>query len=121
MECVLYPMVTVSLKQEVCVGALNSTFVPTIHSSIHSFISIFSFSPFQYTMAAIGVIAAAASTALVAVGARAAYKSLTAERGLTLPSLKAVTSQMTSGCAYPEDYFPGKDQYNLYDQYDYNC
>ncbi|KAI7827662.1 Alpha/Beta hydrolase protein [Gamsiella multidivaricata] len=50
-------------------------------------------------------VAAAASAALAVLGARKVYKSLTAERGCTLPSLRAVTSH--SAIAYPEDYYPG--------------
>ncbi|KAG0204451.1 hypothetical protein BGX28_003597, partial [Mortierella sp. GBA30] len=58
---------------------------------------------------AVSVIAATAavSTVLAAVGLRKAYASITAERGKTLPSLRAVASQLAHKCAYPENYFPG--------------
>lgn len=54
---------------------------------------------------------AAASTLLAVVGARKVYKSITAERGLVLPSLRALSSQESSNSAYPEDYYPGTKPY----------
>ncbi|KAF9336437.1 hypothetical protein BG006_008718 [Podila minutissima] len=50
---------------------------------------------------------AAASALFAAVGARKVYSSITAERGLVLPSLRALSSQESSSSAYPEDYYPG--------------
>ncbi|KAF9933917.1 hypothetical protein BGZ67_004059 [Mortierella alpina] len=44
---------------------------------------------------------------LAGLGARKIYRSITAERGLPLPSLRAVAQQLGRKCAYPEDYFPG--------------
>ncbi|KAG0045137.1 hypothetical protein BGZ83_009612 [Gryganskiella cystojenkinii] len=49
-------------------------------------------------------VTVAASTLLAAFGAKKAYSSLTAQRGLTLPSLRSVAPEK---CAYPEDYYPG--------------
>ncbi|KAF9972527.1 hypothetical protein BGZ65_009773, partial [Modicella reniformis] len=48
----------------------------------------------------------AASTVLATLGACKVYWSLTAQRGRTLPSLKAVAHTATSS-AYPEDYYSG--------------
>lgn len=52
-------------------------------------------------------VTAAASAALAGLGARKIYRSITAERGLSLPSLRAVAHRSGKNCAYPEDYFPG--------------
>lgn len=51
------------------------------------------------------VTAAAASIILATVGAKKVYASLTANRGLTLPSLRSVAPEK---CAYPEDLYPGE-------------
>jgi len=56
---------------------------------------------------------AAASTLLAVVGVRKVYKSITAERGLVLPSLRALPSQESSNSAYPEDYYPGTKLYQI--------
>ncbi|KAG0084926.1 hypothetical protein BGZ92_009454 [Podila epicladia] len=56
---------------------------------------------------------AAASALLAVVGARKVYSSITAERGLILPSLRALSSQESSSSAYPEDYYPGGDYAEL--------
>ncbi|KAI1302856.1 hypothetical protein EDD11_005460 [Mortierella claussenii] len=59
-------------------------------------------------MAAISLITAtaAASVLLAAVGARKVFKAVTAQRGVTLRSLRA-HSHMHAGSAYPQDYYPG--------------
>ncbi|KAF9381136.1 hypothetical protein CPC16_009987 [Podila verticillata] len=65
-------------------------------------------------MAATLITATAAASALLAVvGVRKVYKSITAERGLVLPSLRALPSQESSKSAYPEDYYPGGDYADL--------
>ncbi|KAF8941531.1 Alpha/Beta hydrolase protein [Dissophora ornata] len=51
--------------------------------------------------------AVVASVVLGTFGTKKAYKSVTAQRGVTLPSLRAVTPQTTASSAYPEDYYPG--------------
>ncbi|GJJ77696.1 hypothetical protein EMPS_10055 [Entomortierella parvispora] len=52
--------------------------------------------------AAVGV-----SALLAALGVKKALKSVTANRGVTLPSLRAVDSSITEKSAYPENYYPG--------------
>ena len=49
-------------------------------------------------------VAAAAASVLALVGVKKVYSAITAERGLTLPSLRAANLLK---CAYPEDYYPG--------------
>ncbi|KAG0313524.1 hypothetical protein BGZ99_008834, partial [Dissophora globulifera] len=58
-------------------------------------------------------VAAAASAVVAVIGANAAVKSLAAQRGRTLPSLRGVTPHTTSNCAYPEDYYPGGNYADL--------
>lgn len=49
-------------------------------------------------------VAAAAASVLALVGVKKVYSAITAERGLTLPSLRGANLLK---CAYPEDYYPG--------------
>ncbi|KAF9960223.1 hypothetical protein BGZ72_007614 [Mortierella alpina] len=58
-------------------------------------------------------VAAAASAALAGLGAQKIYRSITAERGLPLPSLRAAANKLGKTSAYPEDYYPGGDYAEL--------
>ncbi|KAG0209526.1 hypothetical protein BGX33_005475 [Mortierella sp. NVP41] len=56
------------------------------------------------------VVTAAATSVLTLFGAKKVYSAVTAECGLTLPSLRAANLLK---CAYPEDYYPGGEFANL--------
>ncbi|KAF9418004.1 hypothetical protein BGZ94_009814 [Podila epigama] len=51
--------------------------------------------------------ASAAASAILAIGAKKVYNSVTAERGLVLPSLRVLPPEVSKSSAYPEDYYPG--------------
>ncbi|KAF9922166.1 hypothetical protein FBU30_007769 [Linnemannia zychae] len=61
-------------------------------------------------MAASTTLAVAAASVLALVGVKKVYSSITAKRGLTLPSLRAANLVK---CAYPEDYYPGGEYADL--------
>lgn len=56
------------------------------------------------------VVAAAAASVLALVGVKRVCSAITAQRGLTLPSLRAANLPK---CAYPEDYYPGTLTHSL--------
>ncbi|KAG0294846.1 hypothetical protein BGZ96_000335 [Linnemannia gamsii] len=56
------------------------------------------------------VVVAAAASVLALVGVKKVCSAITAERGLTLPSLRAANLLK---CAYPEDYYPGGEYAEL--------
>ncbi|KAG0255721.1 hypothetical protein BG011_004962 [Mortierella polycephala] len=58
-------------------------------------------------------VTAAASAVLAVLGARKIHTSITAERGVTLPSLRALPPQSTKRAVYPEDYYPGGEYADL--------
>lgn len=57
------------------------------------------------------VVAAAAASVLALVGVKKVCSAITAQRGLTLPSLRAANLPK---CAYPEDYYPGTPTHSSY-------
>lgn len=82
-----------------------------LHShSLPSFASASSSLAFQPMVVSSSIVAATVSVSalLAAFGAKKAFTSLTAHRGVTLPSLRAVDSAITEKSAYPENYYPGK-------------
>lgn len=65
-------------------------------------------------MAATSVVVAAAASVLALVGVKKICTAITAERSLTLPSLRAANLLK---CAYPEDYYPGTYLNSLFTLY----